>query len=182
MVAGLFHPLYIFILGLGGGFVIPLLYRLGKPWLTGGFFVALGGIVLVSGAAFLGLLQGGETIEVLTAGALPPVSINLRFGLWEGLFTFSVNVVSLLGALHLWDRLRGNYAALLLYLIMVMGIDGMVMTRDLFNLFVFLEIVSIATYGLFGLERAPAALAAAFKYIIATVIASTFLLLGAVLL
>ncbi|MGF6934591.1 formate hydrogenlyase subunit 3/multisubunit Na+/H+ antiporter MnhD subunit [Paraburkholderia sp. UCT70] len=182
MVAALFHPLHIFILGLGGGFVIPLLYRLGKPWLTLGFFIALCGIVLVSGVSFYGLLDGGDTIEVLTAGALPPVSINLRFGLWEGFFTFSVNVVALLGALHLWDRLRGNYAALLLYLILVMGIDGMVMTRDLFNLFVFLEIVSIATYGLFGLERTPAALAAAFKYIFATVIASTLFLLGAVLL
>ena len=42
--------------------------------------------------------------------------------------------------------------ALLLYLILVMGINGMVMTRDLFNLFVFLEIVSIATYGLLGLD------------------------------
>ncbi|SDR50467.1 Formate hydrogenlyase subunit 3/Multisubunit Na+/H+ antiporter, MnhD subunit [Paraburkholderia fungorum] len=182
MVAGLFHPLNIFILGLGGGFVMPLLYRLGKPWLTGGFFVALGGIVLVSGVSFFGLIEGGDTIEVLTAGALPPASINLRFGIWEGFFAFSVNMVALLGALHLWDRLRGNYAALLLYLILVMGIDGMVMTRDLFNLFVFLEIVSIATYGLLGLDRTPAALSAAFKYIIATVIASTFFLLGAVLL
>ncbi|NML34233.1 complex I subunit 5 family protein [Paraburkholderia antibiotica] len=182
MVTALFHPLAIFILGLGGGFVIPLLYRLGKPWLTLGFFVALCGIVLVSGVSFYGLIDGGDTIEILTAGALPPVSINLRFGLWEGFFTFCVNVVALLGALHLWERLRGNYAALLLYLILVMGIDGMVMTRDLFNLFVFLEIVSIATYGLFGLDRTPAALAAAFKYIIATVIASTLFLLGAVLL
>ncbi|WP_233837633.1 proton-conducting transporter transmembrane domain-containing protein [Paraburkholderia sp. ZP32-5] len=182
MVAALFHPLHIFILGLGGGFVIPLLYRLGKPWLTLGFFIALCGIVLVSGVSLYGLLDGGNTIEVLTAGSLPPVSINLRFGVWEGFFSFSVNLVALLGALHLWDRLRGNYAALLLYLILVMGIDGMVMTRDLFNLFVFLEIVSIATYGLFGLDRTPAALAAAFKYIIATVIASTLFLLGAVLL
>ena len=65
----------------------------------------------------------------------------------------SVNVVAVLGAWHLWDRLRDNYAALLLYLILIMGINGMVMTRDLFNLFVFLEIVSIATYGLLGLER-----------------------------
>ena len=125
---------------------------------------------------------GGPVIEVLTAGALPPISINLRFGLWEGFFTFTTNVVALLGAMHLWDRLRGNYAALLLYLILVMGINGLVMTRDLFNLFVFLEIVSIATYGLLGLERTPAAMAAAFKYIMATVIASTFLLLGTVLL
>lgn len=182
MVANLLHPLNIFIFGLGGGFLIPLLYRLGNTWLTTGFFVALAGITAVSGLSFLGLLQGGETIEIFTAGAQPPVSISLRFGLPEGFFTFSVNLVALLGALHLWDRLRGNYVALLLYLILVMGIDGMVMTRDLFNLFVFLEIVSVATYGLLGLDRTPAALSAAFKYIMATVVASTFFLLGTALI
>lgn len=182
MVAVLFHPLNIFLLGLGGGFAIPLLYRLGKVWLSLGFHLALAGITLVSGMALLGLVQGGETIEVLTAGAAPPVAINLRYGLWEGFFAFSCNLVALLGALHLRDRLAGNYGAMLLYLILVMGIDGMIMTRDLFNLFVFLEIVSIATYGLLGLERAPAALSAAFKYIMATVVASSLFLLGTMLI
>lgn len=182
MVARLFEPLNIFVLGLGGGFAMPLLYRLGARWLTGGFVVALGGIALVSGVSLWTLMHGGNTIEVWTAGMPPPVSINLRFGFQEGLLTFCVNVASLLGAVHLWDRLRGKYVPLLLYLILVMGIDGMVMTRDMFNLFVFLEIVSIATYGLLGLENTPAALGAAFKYIMATVVASTLLLLGVALL
>ena len=70
----------------------------------------------------------------------------------------------------------------MLYLILIMGINGMVMTRDLFNQFVFLEIMSIGTYGLLGLERTPTALAASFKYIMATVLASSFFLLGAGLL
>ena len=70
MVA-LFHPLNIFLLGLGGGFVIPLLYRLGKGWLHAGFFIALGGICAVSGVSLLQLLQGSPTIEVLTAGTPP---------------------------------------------------------------------------------------------------------------
>ena len=182
MVASLFHPLNIFLLGLGGGFVIPLLYRLGKAWLHAGFWLALAGIVAVSGVSLVAVHEAGAPIEVLTAGFAPPLSINLRFGLQEGFFTFSVGLVALLGALHLWDRLKGNYGALLLYLILVMGIDGMVMTRDLFNLFVFLEIVSIATYGLLGLDRTPAAIAAAFKFIMATVVASTLFLLGTVLL
>ena len=71
---------------------------------------------------------------------------------------------------------------MLLYLILVMGIQGMVMTRDLFNLFVFLEIVSIATYGLLSLSDTPPALSATFKYLMATVLASTFFLIGTVLL
>ncbi|AWC23115.1 Multiple resistance and pH homeostasis protein A [Aminobacter sp. MSH1] len=182
MVEALFQPLNIFLLGLGGGFLIPLLYRIAKPLPALAFITALCGIAAVSGVNFWALRNGQPAIEVYTAGATPPISINLRFGAWEGFFTFCVNIAALLGAWQLWPRLRDSYAALLLYLILVMGINGMVMTRDLFNLFVFLEIVSIATYGLLGLERGPAALAASFKYIMATVIASSFLLLGSVLL
>ncbi|ANY77407.1 NADH dehydrogenase [Microvirga ossetica] len=182
MVASLFHPLNIFVLGLAGGFAIPLLVRIGAAWLSVGFFIALVGIGVISAVSLLRVLGGEPPIDILTAGSLPPVSISLRLGPSEGFVAASVNVIAILGALHLWDRLRGNYAALLLYLGLTMGINGMVMTRDLFNLFVFLEIVSIATYGLLGLERTPAALGAAFKFIMATVIASSLFMLGTGLL
>ncbi len=182
MVGVLFQPLNIYLLGLGGGFLIPLLYRIAKPLSGFAFLSAIIGITAISGACLWSIYEGSPPIEIFTAGSLPPFSINLRFGPWEGAIAFSVNIAALLGVWSLWDRLRDNYAAQLLYLILTMGINGMVMTRDLFNLFVFLEIVSIATYGLLGLERTPAALAETFKYIMATVLASSFLLLGAALL
>ena len=179
MVASLFHPLNIFILGLGGGFLIPLLNRLGKAWVSVAFVFALMGMTLISGVSLFKLLTGAMPIEILTGGSTPPYSINLRLGLAEGIFAFGVNLVALLGAVYF---VRAKYAVMLIYLIMVMGIQGMVMTRDLFNLFVFLEIVSVATYGLLSLQNTPAALSATFKYLMATVIASTFFLLGTVLL
>lgn len=182
LMALLLQPLNIFILGLGCGFLIPLFYRLSKPLTVAAFIVALCGITVISGASLWAVYHGAAAFEIHTAGSVPPFSINLRFGLAEGFFAFSVNVMALLGAWHLRDRLGPNYAALLLFLLLVMGINGMIMTRDLFNLFVFLEIVSIATYGLLGLERTPDALAASFKYIMATVLASSFFLLGTVLL
>lgn len=179
MVGGLLHPLNIFILGLGGGFLIPLASRLGQVWVSAVFVLALTGMTAISIAAFLGFLNGAAPIEILTGGSAPPYTINLRLGLAESIFAVGVNLVALLGAIYF---VREKYAVMLLYLIMVMGIQGMVMTRDLFNLFVFLEIVSIATYGLLGLQDTPAALSATFKYLMATVIASAFFLLGTVLL
>ena len=149
MVASLFHPLNIFILGLGGGFLIPLLNRLGKTWVSAAFVLALAGMTLISGVSLFKFIDGAPPIEILTGGSTPPYSINLRFGLAESVFSFGVNLVALLGAGYF---VRAKYAVMLIYLIMVMGIQGMVMTRDLFNLFVFLEIVSIATYGLLGLQ------------------------------
>lgn len=179
MVEALLHPLNIFIVGLGGGFLIPLLYALKRSWTGIVFVLALMFMTLASGYGMLTLIQGSAPIEILTGGAKPPYAINLRMGLAESIVAFSVNLVALFGALRVWHE---KYGTLLLYLLLVMGIQGMVMTRDIFNLFVFLEIVSIATYGLLSLRESPAALSATFKFLMATVIASTFFLIGTMLL
>lgn len=178
LLSGLFQPMGIFLFGIGGGFLIPILHRLGKPWLHGGFALFLLGLTLSSLVPLLVVLRDGVPLEILTAGATPPLAINLRFGLAEGAVAASVNVVACLLAMALWDRLRGNHVALLLFLILTMGINGMILTRDAFNLFVFLEIVSIGTYGLLGLGTSRAAVQAAMKYVMATVIASMVFLLG----
>ncbi|MET0867826.1 MAG: proton-conducting transporter membrane subunit, partial [Pseudorhodoplanes sp.] len=178
MVASLLHPLNIFIVGLGGGFLIPILNRFGPLWVRGAFLLALIAMTAITALAMVGFLAGGPSIEVLTGGAAPPIAINLRLGLAECVFALGVNVIALLGAVYF---IREKYSVLLLYLILVMGIQGMVMTRDLFNLFVFLEIVSIGTYGLLSLRDTPEAFSAAFKFILATVLASAFFLLGTAL-
>ena len=78
MVATLFHPLNIFILGLGGGFLIPLLNRFGKVWVPVAFVFALTGMTLISGISLFKLLAGALPIEIVTGGSAPPYSINLR--------------------------------------------------------------------------------------------------------
>ncbi|MEZ5901390.1 MAG: proton-conducting transporter membrane subunit [Hyphomicrobiaceae bacterium] len=133
----------------------------------------------ITGISLLQQLHGAAPIEILTGGAKPPYAINLRVSLNEAFFAFSVNLVGLIGAYYF---LREKYGTILIYLLLVMGIQGMVMTRDLFNLFVFLEIVSVATYGLLSLKGSSAALSATFKYIMATVLASNFFLIGTVFL
>src|SRR5215471_15223253 len=179
MVDSLLHPLNIFIVGLGGAFLIPLFSRLGKSWVATAFIMALVAMTLTSGYGLFKLLHGAAPIEILTGGAEPPYAISLRMGMAEGVFVFGVNLIALFGAGYF---AREKYGTMLLYLLLVMGIQGMVMTRDLFNLFVFLEIVSIATYGLLGLRDTSAALSATFKFLMATVLASTFFLIGTVLL
>jgi formate hydrogenlyase subunit 3/multisubunit Na+/H+ antiporter MnhD subunit len=179
MVGSLLHPLNIFILGLGGGFLIPLLNRLGKTWVVAGFTAALAAMTLISVFCAVRLFYGAEPIDILTGGSTPPYSINLRMGLAEAFAATSVNLIGLLGAFYF---VREKYAVMLLYLVIVMGIQGMVMTRDMFNLFVFLEIVSIATYGLLSIGSTTAALSAAFKFLMATIVASTLFLLGTMLL
>jgi formate hydrogenlyase subunit 3/multisubunit Na+/H+ antiporter MnhD subunit len=180
MVADLSHPLGIFILALGSGFLIPLLFRASVALAGVLFMLALAGMTLIAGTGFAELLQGAPTINIQTAGVAPPFAINLRFGLEESLFVLSVNLAGLLAAWHFLHRLRATAASLLLCIILIMGIDGMIMTRDLFNLFIFIEITALATYGLIGLQDSAGSLAAGLKYIIATSVASAFFLLGTI--
>jgi formate hydrogenlyase subunit 3/multisubunit Na+/H+ antiporter MnhD subunit len=182
MVDILLQPLGLYIIALGIGFLIPLFYRASPASAVLVFLAALAGMTVIAGWNLLGLLNGAPTIEILTAGVAPPFSINLRFGLYEGGFVLAVNLIALLAAWHYLPTLRTQASALLLYLIMVMGINGMVMTRDLFNLFIFIEITSIATYALIGMQRTAGMLSAGFKYIIATSVASAFFLLGTIFL
>ena len=177
-MSGVLDPLGIFIAGLGGGFLIPLADSVRRGGAAFVFVLALTAMTLISGGALLRLTQGAAPFEILTGGAPPPLAINLRMGLPEALVAFTVNLVGLAGAAFL---VREKYGIMLLCLLLIMGVQGMAMTRDLFNLFVFLEIVSIATYGLLSLGRHPAALSATFKYLMATIVASTFFLLGAAL-
>ncbi len=176
----IWHPLGIYVLALGAGFLIPLFDRAHRGSAVLVFLAALAGMVAIAGMNLLAIVNGAPSIDIETAGIAPPFSINLRFGLFEGGFVLAVNTAALLAAWHCLPALRQHASALLLYLIMVMGINGMIMTRDLFNLFIFIEITSIATYALIGMERTGSVLAAGFKYIIATSVASAFFLLGTI--
>jgi formate hydrogenlyase subunit 3/multisubunit Na+/H+ antiporter MnhD subunit len=178
----LLQPLGIYVLALAVGFLVPLFDRAHRHSAILVFLLALAGMVAIAGINLLAILNGAAAMDIQTAGIPPPFSINLRFGLYEGVFVLAVNSIALLGALHWLPSLRQHASALSLYLIMVMGINGMVMTRDLFNLFIFIEITAIATYALIGMERTGSVLAAGFKYIIATSLASAFFLLGTIFL
>ena len=65
-----------------------------------------------------------------------------------------------------------------LFLLMLTGMNGVVITGDLFNIFVFLEIGSIASYALVGFGCEHEELEASFKYLILGEVASTAILFG----
>ncbi|MDS0475061.1 proton-conducting transporter membrane subunit [Natrinema sp. 1APR25-10V2] len=72
---------------------------------------------------------------------------------------------------------RGNtfYTA---YLLLTGGLLGITMTGDVFNLFVFLEITSIATYALVASGDGPESAVAALQYLILGTVAASMYLIG----
>jgi multicomponent Na+:H+ antiporter subunit D len=65
-----------------------------------------------------------------------------------------------------------------LFLLALAGLMGITLTGDAFNVFVFLEISSLATYALIAHGRDRRALLASFRYLIMGTVGATFLLIG----
>ena len=65
-----------------------------------------------------------------------------------------------------------------MYILFITGLMGMVATGDIFNVYVFLEITSLAGYVLIGVSKNRQALMASYTYLILGTIAATFILLG----
>ena len=65
---------------------------------------------------------------------------------------------------------------------MLAGMNGVIITGDMFNLFVFLEIAAISSYALVAFGTEHEELEASFKYAVMCCLASSFILLGIALL
>jgi len=173
-------PIYIIAVGLGLAFLLGLM----KSSMKG-----LASLVMLGGLAFMTFVSGQWLYEfmvnhratemIMTAGFTPPYSINLQMGYTEAVLTLMINVIGLLGGLYLLDSLKKTgINSMAVLLVFVMSLNVIVMTRDIFNLFVFLEISSIATAGLILLDHEKNAFQAGMKYLIATGIVSGLFLIG----
>lgn len=173
-------PIYIIALALGLAFFLGFF---GKSLRTVSGFVMLAGLafmVFISGQWLLAFLnESVVTQEVFTAGFKPPYSINLRMGIEEAAFTLMINVIGFLGGMYMFNRLKevGN-SAMSVFIVLIMSLNVIVMTRDLFNIFVFVEIGSIATAGMIILDKNSKSLQAGLKYLLATGVISGLLLIG----
>jgi len=143
--------------------------------------------------ASLGVLSVMAVYLVKTSGVMvyriggwvPPIGISL---VMDGLTSFmlvTVNVIAFFIALYSINymaKYTAKWKFSTLFLLMLAGMNGVVITGDLFNLYVFLEIAAISSYALvaFGIEHEE--LEAAFKYAVMGTIASSFILLGIIFL
>ncbi|MCK5822014.1 MAG: hypothetical protein KAH17_09005 [Bacteroidales bacterium] len=126
---------------------------------------------------FIGTSDGA--VMLYTAGAKPPFSVSLQIGMAEAFLTLAVNLLGLLSIIYLMKPFKElGVKALALLLILVMGLNVIILSRDIFNIFVFLEIASIALVGLILLGKRKHTYSAGFKYLIAVAIISSFLLVG----
>jgi len=174
------NTIFIIATGLGAAFLLGLLRDEWRSTAYGLTLAALAFMSWVAASWVWALAWGGAaTVDIFTAGTEPPFAINLRMGLPEALLTLLVNLASLLSVVYLRNTMfKQGRRAMAVLLIFAMALCGIILTRDLFNLFVFFELTVISTGGLILLSHDKLALGAGFKYLIASQVISILLLIG----
>ncbi len=173
-------PILFIATALGAAFLLGLLGPR-QPFAAWTISLATLGFMAWLATSWLLALVTGQTgpAEIFTAGAPPPFAINLRLGLPEAALILIVNLTGLLSTLYLkGELLTRGHRAMAVMLVAVMALNGIILTRDLFNLFVFMELIAIATAGLILLSNDDRALAAGFKYLLVAEFVSVLLLIG----
>ena len=167
-------PLPVFIaIPLATAFLLPMFGKRGKDAAT--IVANLATISLL----ILAIVCIGES-GVYEIGKWPiPLGINLVL---DGLSSLVLLVISVVAAAVMlfsagyMEQYTAKAKYLSLFLLMVAGMNGVVLSGDIFNLFVFLEIASLASYALVGFGCGHEELEASFKYTVLGTIASIFVL------
>lgn len=144
-------------------------------------------VALASGALLLGLAgallwatAGGEVL-VLPLGAWHPrVGIVWVIDSLAAIMLALAAVTSFAMLLYAPGGLRGREAPYFypLHQFLLVGVNGSFVTGDLFNLFVFFEIMLLSSFVLISLGARPRQLGQSFPYVLVNLVASALLLGG----
>jgi proton-translocating NADH-quinone oxidoreductase chain N len=125
-----------------------------------------------------------KPITVLLGGFPVPFAINL---LVDPLAIFLAMLIALIGLLvaifavfYIKKGATQNYH--MLYILLLVGATGIVLTGDIFNMFVFFEILCISSYALVAYNGDKPGIEAGMKYLIQGTIGSGLILIGIALL
>lgn len=173
----------------------PLFFPIALPFLTGALCLLLDrsprAVLIVALGTCLALVGSGvDLIQRAAQGPLTftpgnwPAPFGIEFALSRGnavmiTLTGFVSLLAIWHAAHFLPRnlKHGRMAALGLFLIA--GVNGGYLTRDLFNLFVWNEVILISSVALIATSGTAKALQGAFKFLILNWVASFLLLIAA---
>jgi len=172
------NPVLLIVVPLGLAFAIPLFAILCKDAAKYLPPVALAFNLVVSTLLLPRVLESPVIVSV--GGWRPPFCINLVAGPVGILFSIVIALVGLLVSIYALDYIKEGATEKyhMLYLSLLTGATGVVLTGDIFNLFVFFEILCISSYALVAYLRDKAGIESAVKYLIQGAVGSSLLLIG----
>ncbi len=175
------RPVLLIAFPLLFAFLSPIVGLWSKKWVK--YLVIFATALNATLAGFLLMEAIQHPIFDIIGGFQPPLGIVLMVGPLGAIIALVINIVAFIISIYnLKVEKEPIVKYSMLYLLLVMGSTGMVLTGDLFNLFVFLEVTSIASYGLAAYNKDKKGFLGAMKYVVLGSIGSTFVLLGITLI
>lgn len=169
------------LLLLAAAISIPVLALLSKRL---AYLTAIATSLVATAVSVLNLWRVWESgpLRYHFGGWTPPIGIEYVVDPLSAFVALVVNAVALVVLWHAMgladEEIAGRAVPYYsLVLLLLCGANGMILTGDLFNLYVFLEIFSLACYGLIGIGEKQAAVAS-FRYLIMGTVGASFYLLG----
>jgi multicomponent Na+:H+ antiporter subunit D len=138
--------------------------------------------LLMSGIALLMAARQDGILVSEFGGWEPPFGINMVADLFSSLMVMMTGLIAFtvsLYSLATMDPRRESFGFYPLFHILLMGITGSFLTGDMFNLFVWFEVMLIASFVLIALGGERPQLEGAIKYVALNLISSA-ILLGAI--
>jgi multicomponent Na+:H+ antiporter subunit D len=173
-------PVLVVLLPMVAALVVPplaLASRRLSRWIA---LAALAGAVVGSLVALERAVASGPWRYQL-GGWPPPWGIEYVVDALGGTMAVLVSVMALLGAVHAAGHAQGGALEQgttdALYLLLTSGLLGIVVTGDVFNLYVFLEIAALAGYALLASGDGRSVFAT-FRYLLVGTIGASLYLLG----
>lgn len=175
---------YLIIIPLGSAFLMPLFAKRFKGVGTVMACTAVLFLFVISCILIPAVLKKGSL--VYTVGARPvPFGISLVVDGLSGLLLATISLVAFLVAVfssEYMNKYTDKWKFYTLFSLMLAGINGVLITGDIFNLYIFLEIAAVSGYLLVAFGTEAESLEAAFKYAVMGTVASIFILLGIAML
>ncbi|RLI91656.1 MAG: hypothetical protein DRO89_03505, partial [Candidatus Altiarchaeales archaeon] len=175
-------PVFVVIIPLITAFLIPLMGMWKKKYCPYVSIFSILSIFIISVSLLNSVIASG-TIHYYLGGWEPPWGIEYVVDPLSVfmilLITFISSLVAIYSKKSVEKELSDNIVAFYtLFMLLITGLLGIVITGDLFNLYVFIEIASLSAYALIAVGEKRDALVASFNYLIVGTIAACFILLG----
>lgn len=153
-------------------------------WLQHAVLFLILGMAFAASIALMVMTVDGDVLVHGTGNWKPGVAIPFAADMFAALM---LSVTSLLGIVCSWFAAASGYSRLRFFaplvLVLMTGVFGTILTADIFNFFVFVEVMLLPSYGLYALtihSRGGSLRVAGLRlYIAANLFASTMLLVGA---
>ncbi|PTY06754.1 Na+/H+ antiporter subunit D [Verrucomicrobia bacterium LW23] len=174
-------PLYIFLLiPLSAAITLILLQgrAVAQRWVS----VSSAALLSATGFLLIETVRASGPVILDAGGWAAPVGIRLQADMLSAMMVTITGIVGFCGALHAIaevpanEERRGFHA---FYQFLLFGVCGAFLTNDIFNLYVWFEVMLLSSFVLIALGGKKAQTEGAVKYVVLNIVASLIFLLGA---